>query len=118
VLKSLLRLPRKKKLLDRSVEAKIDDLWRVGSPIKMVEFFDLIAERARTLVRQGIEQGWGQLKPADAIHLATAQQMGATEFHTYDGRLLKWTGDAGFPVVQPHTAQGVIDWHGVAQGDN
>lgn len=95
--------------LDAETEAKIDSLWRPGSPIKTVEFYDLIANRARSLMRQGIAQGWGSLKPADAIHLATAQQIGAEEFHTYDGRLLKWDGSAGFPIQEPHTAQGLLD---------
>jgi predicted nucleic acid-binding protein len=95
--------------LDSAVEAEIDDLWRPGSPIKLVEFYDLIAQHARALMRQGIEQGWGALKPADAIHLATAQQMEAAEMHTYDERLLKWSGHAGFPVVEPHTPQGILD---------
>jgi predicted nucleic acid-binding protein len=99
--------------LDPAVEAQIDDFWRPGSPIKLVEFYDLIADQARALMRQGVEQGWGSLKPADAIHLATAQQMGVTEFHTYDQRLLKWNGNAGFPVMEPHTPQGVLDTTGM-----
>ena len=41
-------------------------------------------------MRHGIQQGWGQLKPMDAIHLATAQQMAVAEFHTYCERLHKW----------------------------
>jgi len=40
-----------------------------------VEFYELIADRARGLMRQAITQGWGSLQPADAIHLATAQQL-------------------------------------------
>src|SRR3954453_21623248 len=40
--------------LDPVVEARIDDLWRPGSPIKLVEFYDLIAQSARELMRQGI----------------------------------------------------------------
>jgi hypothetical protein len=99
--------------LDPAVEAQIDDFWRPGSPIKLVEFYNLIADQARALMRQGVEQGWGSLKPADAIHLATAQLMGVTEFHTYDQRLLKWNGNAGFPVMEPHTPQGVLDTTGM-----
>jgi hypothetical protein len=96
-------------VLDAQIEAKIDELWRPGSPIKTVEFYDLIAARARGLMRQGIEQGWGALKPADAIHLATAQQMGVVEFHTYDDRVMKWSGKAGFPITEPQTPQGLLD---------
>ncbi len=94
--------------LDPKVEDAIDALWAPGSPIKTVEFYDLIGDKARTLIRQGITQGWGQLKPMDAIHLATAQQMAVAEFHTYCDRLQKWTGELGFPVTEPQTAQGVL----------
>lgn len=65
--------------LDPDVEASIDALWAHGGPIKTVEFYDLIALEARGLMRRGIEQGWGSLKPIDAIHLATAKQIGVIE---------------------------------------
>lgn len=94
--------------LDQQVEDAIDALWAPGAPIKTVEFYDLIGEKARTLIRQGISQGWGQLKPMDAIHLATAQQMAVAEFHTYCERLHKWDGKLGFPVTVPQTAQTVL----------
>lgn len=94
--------------LDPEVEERIDKLWAHGSPVKLVEFYDLIAERARALMRRGISQGWGSLKPLDAIHLATAQQMDVAEFHTYCARLQKWSGRLGFPVYEPQTAQGLL----------
>jgi predicted nucleic acid-binding protein len=94
--------------LDPQAEDAIDALWAPGSPIKTVEFYDLIGEKARALIRQGISQGWGQLKPMDAIHLATAQQMGVAEFHTYCERLHKWTNELGFAVTEPQTAQTVL----------
>jgi predicted nucleic acid-binding protein len=95
--------------LDAEVAQKIDGLWDEGSPIVVVEFHALIADRARNLVRQGIDQGWGALKPADAIHLATAQQMSVVELHTYDDRIQRWHNHAGFPVTEPTTPQGVLD---------
>jgi predicted nucleic acid-binding protein len=95
-------------ILDPHVEQAIVGLWAPGAPIKAVEFYELIADRARSLMRQGISQGWGSLKPADAIHIATAQQLGVGEFHTYDSHLLGWSGTAGFPIVEPHTAQGLL----------
>lgn len=94
--------------LDPEVEEQIIELWAPGSPITPVEFFELIADRARGLMRQAITQGWGSLKPADAIHLATAQQLEVDEFHTYDGDLHKWDGHAGFPVRGPQTVQGQL----------
>jgi predicted nucleic acid-binding protein len=94
--------------LDAEAEKRIENLWAPPSPIKTVEFYDLIASRARGLIRQGISQGWGQLKPLDAIHLATAQQMAVAEFHTYCERLHKWDKALGFPVTVPQTAQTVL----------
>jgi len=94
--------------LDPEVEQRIAELWTPGSPITPVEFYDLIGDRARALMRQGISQGWGRLSAADAIHLATAQQMAVEEFHTYDGDLLKWSGHVGFPVTEPETIQGQL----------
>lgn len=95
--------------LDAANEAIIDALWAPGGPIKTVEFYDLIATEARTLIRRGIEQGWGSLKPIDAIHLATAKQMGVAEFHTYCGGLHAWNGHIGFPVTAPQLAQTILD---------
>jgi|CZKG01.1.fsa_nt_gi predicted nucleic acid-binding protein len=94
--------------LDQETEDAIDALWSPGAPIKTVQFYDLIGDKARALMRQGISQGWGKLKPMDAIHLATAQQMAVTEFHTYDGQLHAWTNALGFPVTEPQTAQTVL----------
>lgn len=94
--------------LDQHAEEAIDALWTPPSPIKTVEFYDLIGDKARALVRQGISQGWGQLKPMDAIHLATAQQMAVAEMHTYCARLQRWTNALGFSVTEPQTAQTVL----------
>jgi predicted nucleic acid-binding protein len=95
-------------VLDEQTEEAIAALWSPPSPIKTVEFYDLIGDKARELMRQGISQGWGKLKPMDAIHLATAQQMAVAELHTYCDRLLKWTNALGFPVTEPQTTQTVL----------
>ncbi len=95
--------------LDREVEQQINDLWAPGSPIKTVEFHDLIGDDAKMLMRRGISQGWGSLTPLDAVHLATAKRMEVAEFHTYCERLHRWSSELGFPVGEPETAQGVLD---------
>lgn len=94
--------------LDPEAEQAIDALWLPGSPLKTVEFYDLIADRARRLIRQGIEQGWGALKPKDAIHVATAAQMGVSEMHSYDTQVKKWSEKLGFPITDAQTDQGVL----------
>jgi predicted nucleic acid-binding protein len=94
--------------LDPEAESAIDALWLPGSPIKTVEFFDLIADRAKQLMRQAIDQGWGALKPMDAIHLATAVQMGVSEMHSYDAQVQKWSGKLGFSITDAQTDQGVL----------
>ncbi len=95
--------------LDPQVEHTIDALWAPGSPIKTVEFYDLIAYEARKLMRKGIAQGWGSLKPIDAIHVATAQHIGVSEFHTYCRRIQSWNGHLAFSITEPQTPQAVLD---------
>ena len=94
--------------LDPQAEQAIETFWAPGSPIKTVEFYDLIADSAKDLIRQGIEQGWGNLKPMDAIHVATAQRMNVSEMHSYDDRVKKWSGHLGFPITDATTAQGIL----------
>lgn len=62
------------KELDPVTEERIISLWQDGSPIEIVEFYELIAEDAKALMRAGIPRGWS-LKPPDAIHLATADRL-------------------------------------------
>ena len=90
------------KLLDQEIEDKIRNLWRVGAPIKLVEVFESVAVRAQQLMRAAIEKGWS-LKPADALHLATAHQLKVKKFHTYDEKLEKFVEltDNQFAIAKP-----------------
>lgn len=72
--------------------------------LRLVEFHELVADKAKALMRTGVEKGW-QLRPMDAIHLGTAQPMSATVCYTYDDRLDKFAPLIGCPVQRPEAAQ-------------
>ena len=91
--------------LDADVEQKIDSLWKDRRAITLVEYYPALALEARGLIRMSVEQGWS-LRPYDAIHLATAKRLRVTEFHTYDDKLLRFSGDLGFPVTEPYVHGG------------
>jgi predicted nucleic acid-binding protein len=93
--------------LDASVEQRIDSLWSDYRVVRLAEFHAAIAHRARGLMRDAIARGWG-LKPKDAIHLATAVQVRATEVQTYDDRLWKFSEVLGVPVQAPSSRQGLL----------
>jgi len=97
------------KALDAATEAKISKLWEPGSPVQLVEFYELLARDAQKLIRSAISEGW-HLKPADAIHLATADRLKVSEFHTYDRPLDKYEKltDTKFKIVRPTAQQPVI----------
>ena len=90
--------------LDPAVEEAIDELWSPSSPIKPVELDGLIANRARDLIRSGLDRGW-RLRPIDAIHLATAAQVGVHELNTYSHDLRRYSEVLTFPVRAPVAAQ-------------
>ncbi len=90
--------------LDAEVEASINEFWTPASPINVVEFHELIATRARDLIRIGLTESKA-LKPIDAVHLASAEAVGASQLQTYDTPLQRWSGRLGFPVHDPQTPQ-------------
>lgn len=107
---------------DQEVAAEVEDdiekLWLSPSPIKMVEFSPIVARDARSLIRTARGQGWG-LKPADAIHLATAQQLKVQKFHTYEkSKLDKYGPLCGFDVEEPRATQPQLPTMGRSQDPN
>lgn len=98
------RAEQDKKALDQTVEQQIDELWADRVALKLAELHERITKEARQFIRLAMTRSWS-LKPLDAIHLATARFCQCEEFHTYDQRLLKYSNDVGFPIVEPHTQQ-------------
>lgn len=90
--------------LSVEAEAEIESLWAPGSVIQTVDFNKLIARAARRLIRESVNRGW-QLKPLDAVHLATARFMKVEHFHTYDRGLDKYGPLLGFEVGPPRPGQ-------------
>lgn len=96
---------RVRQALNPVTEQKIDALWAPGSPIVTVEVYPLITARARNLIREGIPRNWTGLRAHDAIHLATAQQIGVDEMHTYETKLPRYAETLGFPITEPRTSE-------------
>src|SRR5947208_206665 len=94
------QVEQEQKKLDPVIEGRIQKLWDAGSPIHLVEFFELICKKARTLMRKSLESGWS-LRLFDAVHLATADHLKVIEFHTYDDRLANSapTTETHFPII-------------------
>ncbi len=89
-------------LLDAETDARIAKLWVPPSPVQIIEFHHLIARRARELLRERIAHGWPRLMPADAIHLATAESVGASRLHTYNvSDFERWGPVIGVTVEEP-----------------
>jgi predicted nucleic acid-binding protein len=90
---------------DAELDKKIEEFWH-SVPVRLVEFFDLIAQDAAQLVRNANRRSF-RLRPMDAIHLATAQRMGVDEFNTYEApaKRKKWAGLTGLLVQEPDPRQ-------------
>ena len=92
-----------KTALDPAIEEKIDQLWIPPSPVVLVELHQGIAMRAKALIREAMTMGWS-LKPADAIHLASAEAMNVSEFNSYDGPLAKYEAILPYKIGPPYAA--------------
>lgn len=92
--------------LDVAVEQQIDALWR-NPAIQVVETPEYLMQQTRRLMRGALVSGW-KLKPADAIHLATAEWVNkrsptrVKEFHTYDEGLEKYQTIIGVHICTPY----------------
>ncbi|QPC84459.1 type II toxin-antitoxin system VapC family toxin [Phototrophicus methaneseepsis] len=90
----------KKSRLRFDTEEKFDLLWRDSSILRFVDFQENLARKARQLMRITSERGY-RLKPADAIHLVSAELVGASEFFTYDD-LEKYSSFISIDIKLPY----------------
>lgn len=88
----------------------IDDFWN-SAPVQLVEVNEVNARLARELLRSRAKAqtnpqiALAKKRAADALHLATAMQLNALEFWTYDvSDLLKYSVE-GITICPPHTDQ-------------
>jgi predicted nucleic acid-binding protein len=88
--------------LDEETRKKIDKFWLPPSPIKMIEIGEPILWEAQDLIRTALKDG-KSLKPADAIHLATAKRLSIDAVHTYDEKMKSCAGLIRFSIVEPAT---------------
>lgn len=80
---------------------RIDSLWLADdSPVILAEVYTDIVIAARDLARSVIPLGW-TMKGADAIHMATAKQLGVAEIHTYSTDWPRNAATLGIKITQP-----------------
>jgi len=96
---------KEKRALSTEDEARIDAFWNDPSIIEMVDLNEEITHIARSLLRRSMSRGWDGLKPNDAIHLATAEWVGAAEVHTFDTRLFRYSELIGLDIKEPVAQQ-------------
>lgn len=94
--------------LDPAIIEAIDALW-TDPNVRIIESTGFLMRQARKLMRDAKPHHWS-LKPADAIHLATAEWFNQQikiidEFHTYDGRLKKFDAMIGLKISEPYVNQ-------------
>jgi predicted nucleic acid-binding protein len=90
------------KVLDDETCKKIEKFWIPPSPIKMIEIGEPILWDAQDLIRAALKNG-KSLKPADAIHLATAKRLTIDAVHTYDEKMRNHAGLISYPILEPAT---------------
>jgi predicted nucleic acid-binding protein len=93
------------RVLTNDEEKRIDDMWENAEIFEMIDFSNDIALKARKLMREGLSRGW-KLLTNDAIHLASAQWVGAIELQTYDLKdFQKFSELVGIEIREPHAIQ-------------
>ena len=96
--------------LDIDFEERLEVFWGDRSIVEVIEIHTELTRRGRQLIRQSIQEGWRHLKPADALHLASAQWLtqwkNVREFNTYNVRDYEhFAAVMPFTICEPHIIQ-------------
>jgi predicted nucleic acid-binding protein len=90
-------------VLDAAIQERIDALWSASdSPVRLIEFYPLLALEARALIRDSLARGLRIPRAADAIHLASARRVQASEVHTYDTSWSRYQALLGVTIGPPN----------------
>ena len=90
---------------DPRVAEALDEMFGDYSLLTLVEYDQRIAIRARSLMRRALSLK-RRLKPADAIHLASAEHVGAGIVYSFDAKLERRSQELeSVPVREPRTTQ-------------
>lgn len=101
-----------------ATEGTINELWTPSSPIQLIEPSVAVMRRARDLMREAKRFG-RSVKPADAIHLASAvATAGVHTILTYEADNTRgyWAELTGIAVEEPEVAQQRLPLGGPCQG--
>jgi predicted nucleic acid-binding protein len=104
---------------DPGVEAAIDNLWVPASPITLVDISEVVCREARSVVRRARQTRGKGIKPADALHLASAVLAGCDVIYTYeaDQTRQRWSSITGIAVESPSVEQPQLDLSTIQQPD-
>lgn len=90
--------------LSLGIEEEFDKMWQDVNLIEFVDIHQILARKARTLMREAKSLQY-TLKAADALHLVSAQLIGAEKFFTYDRPLFRFSASIGMDIVEPYIDQ-------------